>query len=367
MNNSARRTGRFSIAALTLVVGLVAAGCGSVANPRGWAAPVVRDQEQVVYVSSDAGKLAAYRLDGGTGRVWEFPGGDSDLKLQGIYGTPASEGDVIYLSGYGGSVAAVAAADGTERWSRQAGDRVIGGTLVTADTLYAGTDAGELVAFDRASGAERWRRQAGNQIWSTPVLVGDLIVIAGMDGYVTAYRPDGAEAWRTQVAGHAIAGTPALVDGVLYLSSFDRHVYAVDARSGEVRWRSAGADNWFWTEPLVDGDTLYAGSLDSHVYAFDRQTGELRWRTAVGAPVRARGALVDGVLVMPVSNGNLWGLRPQTGEQAWVPQVVGGTLYADLTAARSGLYLATEVGKKSHRLYVVDAATGNVREIPLVK
>jgi outer membrane protein assembly factor BamB len=365
MRRPAPRSGRLPIAALALALGLLAAGCGSVANPRGWAAPVVRDE--VAYVSSDAGKLAAYRLDGAGNRAWEFPGEDADLKLQGIYGTPALAGDTIYLSGYGGSVAAVSAADGATRWSRRAGDRVVGGTLVTADTVYAGTDAGELVAFDRANGAERWRRRAGNQVWSAPVLAGDLIVVAGMDGYVTAYRPDGAEAWRAKVADGAIAGTPALVDGVLYLGSYDKRIYAVDARTGEVRWRSAEADNWFWTEPLVDGDTLFAGNLDGYVYALDRQTGEQRWRTEVGAPVRARTAVAAGVLVVPASDGRLWGLRTQTGEQAWPPQLVGGKLYADLATAPSGVYLASEVGRKSHRLYRVEAATGGVNEIPLVK
>ena len=365
MNNPARHTGRFPVAALALALGLLAVGCGSVANPRGWAAPVVRDE--VVYVSSDAGKLAAYRLDGAGNRAWEFPGKDADLKLQGIYGTPSLAGDTIYLSGYGGNVAAVSTADGTARWSRRAGDRVVGGTLATADTLYAGTDAGELIAFDRTNGAERWRRRAGNQIWATPVLAGDLIIVAGMDGYVTAYRPDGAEAWRTKLAEAAIAGTPALVDGVLYLGSYDKRIHALDARSGEVRWRSAEADNWFWTEPLVDGDTLFAGNLDGHVYALDRQTGERRWRTDVGAPVRARTAVADGVLVVPASDGRLWGLRPATGEQAWAPQLVGGKLYADLATARSGVYLASEVGKKSHRLYRVEAATGGLNEIALVK
>jgi outer membrane protein assembly factor BamB len=142
----------------------------------------------------------------------------------------------------------------------------------------------------------------------------------------------------------------------------------VDARDGEVRWQSDEARNWFWTEPLADGDTLVAGNLDGRVYAVERQTGRPRWQAELGAPVRARAAIANGVLVVPASDGRLWGLRPETGAPAWEPQVVGGKLYADLTVARSGvMYLASEVGKKSHRLFRVDAATGTVNEIPLVK
>lgn len=364
MNTSHRSGRRGPLLAVLLVAGLLAAGCGSVAKPQGWAAPVVRDE--VIYVSSDAGKLGAYRTTG-SARLWEFPGRDADLNLEGIYGTPDLQNDTIYLTGYNGSVAAIVASDGSERWRHKAGDRVIGAPLALGDTVYAGTDGGDLVALDRTNGNERWRTRAGNQIWATPVTDGNTIFVAAMNGTVTAFNPDGSERWQTSVANGAIAGTPALVDGILYVGSYDKQVYAVDAATGETRWQSGPAGNWFWTEPLIDGDTVLAGSLDGRVYAFDRQTGAERWRTNVGAPVRARLAISNGVVVVPTAGGQLWGLRRDTGQQAWQPVVVGGKLFSDLTTAQSGLYLASEVGRSSHRLYRVDAAAGAVTEIPLVK
>jgi len=364
MNSSNRSGRRGPLLAVLLVAGLLAAGCGSVANPQGWAAPVIRDE--VIYVSHDAGKLGAYRATG-SARLWEFPGKDADLDLEGIYGTPDLENDTVYLTGYNGSVAAVAASDGSERWRHKAGDRVIGAPLALGDTVYAGTDGGDVVALDRATGNERWRISAGNQIWATPVTDGNTIFVAAMNGTVTAFNLDGSERWQSEVASGAIAGTPALVDGILYVGSYDRRLYAVDAATGETRWQFGSARNWFWTEPLIDGDTVLAGSLDGHVYAVDRQTGEERWRTDVRAPVRARLAVSNGVLVVPTAGGQLWGLQRDTGQQAWQPVAVGGKLLTDLTTAQSGLYLASEVGRSSHRLYRVDAAAGAVAEIPLVK
>jgi outer membrane protein assembly factor BamB len=349
---------------LLLIGGLLAAGCSSVANPQGWAAPVVNGDAG--YVSIDAGKMGDYQLTTGI-RRWQFPGEGNDLKLEGIYGTPVLQDGILYVTGYSGGIAAVSATDGGQRWQLESGDRVVGGALVLGDTVYVGTDQGDLLALNRTDGAERWRQRAGNEIWSTPVADGSAIIVAAMDGTVTAFNPDGSQRWQQKVAGAAIAGVPALRDGVLYLGSYDRHIYAVDAASGETRWQSSSADNWFWTEPVVDTDTVLAGNLDGHVYAFDRQTGEQRWRTNVAAPVRARMAVMNGVLVVPTGNGTLWGLQSASGEQAWQPVTVGGKLYADLTATPSGLYLAAEVGKKSHRLYRVDAAAGSVTEIPLVK
>lgn len=362
MKPTLHRDGRGPLLALLVSVAVLAAGCGSVAKPQGWAGPAIRDD--IAYVSHDAGKLGAYRLTG-PGRLWEFPGKDAGLKLEGLYGTPVLADDTVYVTGYSGEVAAVAAADGAERWRLKAGARVIGATLVTADTVYAGTDAGELVAINRTDGTVRWRQSAGNQIWATPVTDGRTIFVAAMDGSVVAFNADGTQRWRRKVAGAAIAGAPALRDGVLYLGSYDRRLYAVDAGSGETRWRSESAGNWFWTEPIIDGDTLVAGNLDGSVYALDSGTGQPRWKANVGAPVRGRTAIADGVVVVPASNGRLWGLRSQSGESAWEPALVGGKLYADLTTTRTGLYLASEVGKKSHKLYRVDAAAGAVTEVPL--
>jgi outer membrane protein assembly factor BamB len=364
MNADNTTSRRMPLVILVVLVGFLAAGCSVIASPQGWAGPVVHDD--VAYVSSDAGKLGAYRVSGSP-RLWEFPANGDDLKLQAIYGTPQLGDDTIYLTGYDGNVAAVSKADGSQRWHQKIGDRVIGGPLVLGDLVFAGNDGGNLVALDRSSGVERWRERVGNQIWASPVSDDRRIFVATMDGRVTALNPDGSEVWQSKVANAAIAGTPALQDGVLYLGSFDKRLYAVDAETGETRWQSESAGNWFWTEPLIAGDTVMAGSLDGFVYAVDRQTGVQRWRTEVGAPVRAKLAVDQGVLVIPTGDGRLWGLRPNTGEQVWQPAEVGGKLFADLRSVPSGLYLAAEVGRSSHRLYRVDAAAGSVTEIPLVK
>lgn len=353
---------RASLSVLLLLAALVAAGCGAIAQPQGWAAPVVHGE--TVFTSQNAGKLGAYQLTG-TGRLWEFPGKDVKIDLTGLYGTPVLQGDMLYITGYSGEIVAVAAADGSERWRQKVGARIIGGALVTADSVYVGNDAGEVVAMNRTDGRERWRTKVGNEVWSTPVSAGDAIIVTAMDGTVTAFNPDGSQRWRARVADAGIAGTPALRDGVLYLGSYDKRLYAVDAQTGETRWRSEPAENWFWTEPLIDGDNLFAGNMDGHVYALDRTSGARRWRTDVGAPVRGRAALSGGVLVVPAKNGYLWGLRPENGEPAWQPVEVGGALLADLTVADGSVFLASEVGKKSHKLYRVDAARGSVTEVPL--
>jgi outer membrane protein assembly factor BamB len=193
---------------------------------------------------------------------------------------------------------------------------------------------------------------------------GTTIYATAMNGNVAAFNADGSTRWQRKVADGAIAGTPALKDGILYVGSYDRHLYAVDAANGETRWRSSSADNWFWTEPVIDGDTIFAGNMDGSVYALDLSNGTQRWKAKVGAPVRGRAAVTGGVVLVPARNGWLWGLQSQSGEKAWEPVQVGGNLYADLAVTPSGILLASEVGKSSHKLYTVDA-TGRVTQIAL--
>ena len=116
---------------------------------------------------------------------------------------------------------------------------------------------------------------------------------------------------------------------------------------------------------MIAGDLLFAGNLDGHVYALNRHTGERRWRTDLGAPVRARAAVADGVLVVPTEEGTLWGLRPADGTPAWQPVEVGGRLYTDLTTVQGDVVLAPEIDTKSHRLYRVDAGRGSITPIML--
>lgn len=381
----------FTLALLTL---LVASACGSIARPEGWAAPVL-DQD-TIYVSLSHGKLAAVQLGDSPRQLWEFPGKDEKLPLvvedgrtldspkatkisfEGLYGDPVVTADTVYLTAYSGHVAAVNRADGRARWVAALPGRVVGGVLLDGDRLYVGTTEGDLFALDRAGGAVQWRRPLANEIWSTPVLAAGQIVVAGMDGTVTALAADGTTRWRQKVANAAIASTPAVQGDRLYVGAFDKRFYAVDATSGALLWRSRPVDNWFWTQAVIAADRVYAGSLGGTLYAFPVQGSGLEqeplWSRTLDRMIRSRPVVVNGVLVVGTRDGRLFGLRPESGEFAWEvsgspapddPAAPRGDLFADLLAAGSRVYVATEHLRSNGNLYVFDLATRRVSEVRL--
>ncbi len=158
----------------------------------------------------------------------------------------------------------------------------------------------------------------------------------------------------TTVLGGKINGGLAVTGGVVYAVSFDKKLYAMDERTGVVRW-SAVADNILMSTPVVgkgivivgsgkdgflkpddyisqvwgrpEGDDVYAFSTadghllwkvhtvgenmpspaiagdtailangDLHTYAFDLATGKTRWTAPLpGVPTMASMNVVDGV------------------------------------------------------------------------
>ncbi len=385
---------RASLLALALLALLVASACGSIARPEGWAAPALADT--TIYVSLSHGKLAAVQLGDSPRQLWEFPGKDEKLPLvvedgrtlstpktakvtfEGLYGDPVVTADTVYLTAYSGHVAAVNRQDGRARWVAALPGRVVGGVLLDGDRLYVGTTEGDLFALDRASGAVQWRRPLANEIWSTPVRAAGQIVVTGMDGTVTALDADGTTRWRQKLAGAAIASTPAVQGDRLYVGAFDKRFYAVDAASGAVLWRSRPVDNWFWTQAVITDDRIYAGSLGGTVYAFPVQGSGLEqapvWAVKLDTMIRSRPVLVNGVLVVGTREGRLFGLRPDDGAFAWEvsrtpaaddPAAPRGDLFADLLAADSRVYVATEHLRSNGNLYVFDLATRRVSEVRL--
>ena len=52
---------------------------------------------------------------------------------------------------------------------------------------------------------------------------------------------------------------------------------------------------WF-SSPAVSGDTVYLGSDDSYLYALNALTGELKWKLKTGDVVYSSPAIADGAV-----------------------------------------------------------------------
>lgn len=344
---------------LVLVLG---AGCGAIAQPQGWAAPVITSSG--ILTTLHKGKLALVDPVSKSTK-WEFPPpSDKKTKLQGIYSNPAVTDTQVVFGGYNGHIYALNLADGNQIWDYNTKSSIVGGVAIAGSTVLAGNSDGNLVALDLGKGTPkpRWNVHTGERIWSTPVVDGDTVYVTSLDRKVYAYRlADGSRVWTDMASNGAIAATPEVANGRLYFGAFDKHLYAVDKTSGAQIWQSPAAANWFWAQALASDSTIYSGSLDGTVYAFSAGDGKISWSKKLGDSIRGRPALAGGMLVVADRTGRIAGFDPANGDQKWTTEL-NSTALGDLvlTADKSAVMLVTEGGKDGSRLVQLDPATGTV-------
>ena len=75
--------------------------------------------------------------------------------------------------------------------------------------------------------------------------------------------------------------SPAVANGVVYFGSHDRFLYAVDAATGELRWRYETRGK-VKSSPSVSNGTVYVGSWDKRMHAVDIETGLVKWTFETG-------------------------------------------------------------------------------------
>lgn len=149
--------------------------------------------------------------------------------------------------------------------------------ILAQDTLYIGFSEQNFLALDVTNDfTERWRFVTERGIWGKPLLVveSNTLYIPGMDHHLFALNAEtGEERWRLDLGG-AVAGTPVYHNGYLFIGSFDRKLFmiktpdAVDGgEAGEIVavFETKG---WVWGSPtLDDSGMLYVADLEGQVYA----------------------------------------------------------------------------------------------------
>ncbi|MFD7018454.1 PQQ-binding-like beta-propeller repeat protein [Streptomyces sp. NPDC059161] len=237
------------------------------------AGPSIHDG--TVYVWQDA-RLRALDARSGVER-WSYPVGDA-ASCGGVpvRVAPAPDG-YVYVSA-GTRVLAVDIASGHVRWHFEApavflcpptfapGPAVAGGGVYLADYL------GTVYALDAATGKDRWRIATESRQSVEPVLVADGNVHVGSgNALYTLDAVTSTPKWRF-AAGGEVVGTPVVADGRIHFGSADHCLYTLDAAGGQLRWKLATGGE-ITGSPVARGGVVYACSKDRCVYALDAVKG----------------------------------------------------------------------------------------------
>ncbi len=288
------------------------------------------------------------------------PAGNPVVQWRVNFGAPVRSdipivGDLVIAPSDDGTIHALSIADGSERWSFRPGTTLTGPTVANG-AVYVADGTGSVLAIDLATGAQRWRSTTTID-GATSSVVGDGAIYVGTgDGQIEGLEiGSGVERWRTTASlDRQPVGAPAYADGIVYAGTTEGLV-ALRSSTGDLLWRVDLGGDPFGTVVVANGIAYVgpgAGVTTGRLRAVDAKTGHLLWQ--IDEPLTSPS--VAGSLAVSVgSNGVVSARDTATGHERWRFQDSG--INRAPAIANGVVYVPADT---EHRIYALDATTGNV-------
>jgi outer membrane protein assembly factor BamB len=272
------------------------------------------------------------------------------------------------------------------KWKFATGDRIVSSPVWYEGVLYFGSDDGNVYAVNAATGRQNWKFSTAGPVPSTPAVAGGLVYVASYDSKFYAIDAKaGKLRWKFATAGErrfeakgldglqpknqtfadpfdVYLSSPVVAQGAVYFGSGDGNLYALDAASGELRWKFATGDV-VHASPAFASGTLYFGSWDSYFYAVDAASGKEKWRIHGGEdPVihnqvgfQSSPAVVEGVVYTGCRDSNVYAMDAATGKEKWRFNNQMSWVNSTPTVVKGKVLFATS---DSSLFHIADATTG---------
>jgi outer membrane protein assembly factor BamB len=255
--------------------------------------PVVAGKN--LYFGSWDGRLYAYRLRGKRKPLlrWTFRADDQ------IVAAPAFAARTLYVATSNGSVYAVDAKTGRQRWHSTSFARFgrreyfYATPTVAYGRVFIGNADGTVYAYGASTGNLLWAREVGTYVYTAAAVWRNMVFVGTWDGtFIALDARSGEPRWRFS-APSGITGAPTVLAGIVYFSTCGRcgagglrrvkigprRTFGLNARNGDVIWRFHDGKY----SPLVaDGHRIYVAGRNK-VYAF---ITEARFQTLKRAKAR---------------------------------------------------------------------------------
>lgn len=183
-----------------------------------------------------------------------------------------------------------------------------------------------------------WRRDIGDgsssdtRLLSRPVVAEGRIFTLDAESHVAAFEADtGKPLWRLDLTPEledsgALGGGLGLSGGRLFATTGYGEIFALEPASGAVVWkRELGTP--IRVAPAVAEGRVFVISYDNRMTALAADDGRELWTHEgiaedAGLIGGAMAAVEGGIVVVPYSSGQLFGLRVENGRVVWQDQLV---------------------------------------------
>lgn len=236
-------------------------------------------------------------------------------------------GNLVYVAGSDGNVAAIDARTGGDLWRVALGVKLSAG--VGSDGRYSAVVSrdNELIALDGSK--EIWRQKLGAVTLTAPFVAGARVFVLSGDRSVSAFdAATGRKLWQQQRSGEPLvlgrSGIVMAVGDTLVVGLGGRLV-GMNSLTGKVRWEApvASSRGTNEVERLVDlvsgvsreGNQVCARAFQSAVGCVDATKGGLIWSKPASGSTGLDGD--DSTVFGTESDGRLIAWRRADGERLW--------------------------------------------------
>lgn len=281
---------------------------------------------------------------------------------------------------------ATAATTNTLKWKFHTKGEVISSPAIANGLAYVGSTDHNLYAIDIQTGNLKWKFLTDSRVTSSPAVSNGVVYFGSYDGKLYAVDTGSGDLrWKFQTSGeHRFTAThlhgsfpaseampdpfdvylssPAVWNQAVYFGSGDGNVYALNAATGQLKWKFKTGDV-VHASPAISGGTLFIGSWDSYFYALDAATGKERWRFKTGEDpnihnqvgIQSSAVVADGTVYFGCRDSNFYALDAATGQKKWSFNNKGSWVISSPAVRDGRVYFSTS---DSGMLYALDGKTG---------
>jgi len=289
-------------------------------------------------------------------------------------GTPATDGQYIYVSFLDGESVIVAAYDfdGKQIWLQRPGTFKSPHGYSCSPALYKdkviinGESQGDafIAALSKTDGHTIWKlpQDKPAHSFSTPIfreMAGKMQMIFCGNKEVSSYNPDdGKRYWYVSGPSEDFCASPVYNEktGLVLISSAwpQRHLLAIkpdgngDVSNSHIAWRSTeGA--CYVPSPVTVGEYLISTMTSGMVHCIEVATGKILWKENLGKQY-ASAVLVNGLVYMPNDDGVITVIKPGPVFESIAKNAIGETMVASPAISNGKIYL-----RGSKNLYCIGA------------
>lgn len=317
-------------------------------------------------------------------QVWRSAVGTGASRSQRLLAQPVVAEGTTFAIDAEGRLAAFDLISGRQFWrvslvpddEREIG--LGGGVAYAGGKLYATAGFAEVLVIDPVDGALLWKQRLPAPARAAPTVSGRRIYAATMDNRLTAIDADDGELlWShdglVEEVGLIGAASPAVSAGLVIVPYSSGEVYALQRRTGAVRWadnliavrrlNSAAALADIRAMPVIAGGRVFAVSQAGRMLALELRLGRRLWDLPIGS-VSQPAVAGDVVFVLDVEQ-RLFALNARDGAVYWVTALdryeddndeVVTVFWTGPTLAGDHLYVVSS----DKRMLAIDARTGGV-------